>query len=268
MKINIFSGMPFYIVVNYFFVAVLLMPILSCGSGNSRQGVSSGGVIKLNIKSDEIYSGEMDIGKPASYHVEIANGDSDAPIVGEFSGDAKEGVIKGVPIGVGKIITVSAKNGKGQIIRNGIAKGIKILSGINDVDVDIKSVPIFTNISDGSVVDNTRLVFRIFSEPNHDVSIEDVSNGNAALPDISTGRSDVQSDISTWMASLSPPLPPAGKHTFRVKDLSNGEYSEVSVKLLDGTRMRPAPLMSASASKKGWFESGSIGGVSLSEVMK
>nr|HPM41964.1 hypothetical protein [bacterium] len=112
--------------------------------------------------------------------------------------------------------------------------------------VEMEAVPIFTNVADGAVVDNTRMVFRVFSDPKNPVIVEEMRRGESLpLVDASTSASEVALDAVTGQGSISPVLMEPGSRRFAVRDLVTGRRSEAGVLLLDGTKRRPAPLFSA-----------------------
>lgn len=218
----------------------------ACGSntGDPGEGHAS---LALTIESGRTFNPNIEHGRIDRYRV-VIRGDRMDEVAAEFDGDAEEGVIDGVPVGDNREVFVEAINRNGLAIRAGEALGVKINSGFNDVPVRLESVPVFANIADGATIENTRLVFRIFSDPAHPVVVGGASDSESfAIVDAATNLHEIYADESTWLASVSPQIMPEGEHVFEVRDLSNDRSSSVRVKLVDGGMARPAPLVSASS---------------------
>jgi hypothetical protein len=153
-----------------------------------------------------------------------------------------------VPSGEDRQVDVSAININSRTIREGEAEEISVEDGaISDVDVTLEAVPIFVNLKDGSIVENTRLVFQVFSDSAGKAVIEDeTSAGSDVLVSASTSLPDVSFDTSTGLGRFAPALIQPDDHKFTVRDATTGRFSVVNVQLLDGSKRKPAPLLSAS----------------------
>lgn len=233
----------------------LFLPLIfiftSCGSGGGAFSSAENAIV-VSISNSKSFDPNIEHSRILKYRV-VVEGDGIAePIEAEFPGDAEEGVIENVPAGSGRMVKVSALNANEKVIRAGEACCVQVGEGIADVSVDLESVPIFTNLKDDASVDNTRLVFRIFSDAGEAVAVENAGSGNgAAVADANTGIPEVMFDNSTGLGSIAPVVMPAGEYKFRVKNLKSGRGSEIAVHLLDGERKRPAPFFASGFSSSG-----------------
>lgn len=227
-----------------------LLALAGCGggAGSTNDSATGSASLAVTISGAKSFNPSIEHGKVKTYLVTIEGVDIAEPIIAEFPGDADGGLIEGVPAGSDRKISVEAINANDLAIRAGDAQGVEISGGENTVDVSLDAVPIFTNLADKSFVDNTRLIFRIFSDPDHPVEIKDAAEANSALADASTNVTDIWVDKSTGLGRLSPALMAPGEHAFMVSDPSTGRSSTVNVTLLDGTKRRPAPLAAAARS--------------------
>lgn len=230
------------------FIMISLCALLlsSCGENPTdvRDGYAS---LAITIDGAKTFNPNVEHGRIDRYRV-VIRGDHMDEIAAEFDGDVDEAVIEGIPTGNGRSVFVEAINPNGLTIRAGESLGVKINSGFNDVPVEIESVPIFANITDGATIENTRLAFRIFSDPMHPIAVDGVSDSESfAIVDAATNLHEIYADESTWLASISPRIMSEGEHVFEVRNLSNDRSSKVRVKLVDGERAVPAPLVSASS---------------------
>lgn len=227
-----------------------VLVVASCGSDpRPDRGAGGNGALSLSVKSPDSFDPHTTHGKVVKYAVTVTGPGFSAPISAEFPGDATEGLIENVPTGGGREISVVAVNPNGSTILAGEANGVTIGEGITDAEVGLERVPIFANISDGSVTLNTRLVLDVFADPGRAVVIDDSSDENTfSIVDASSSASEIFSNESTWLASVSPKVLPIGPHTLTVRDKENGRSSTVTIKLLDGSLMRPAPIAAATSS--------------------
>ena len=224
-------------------VALLGLLALAGCSGGAGEGAGS---LAVSVKNARSFDPKAKHGRIETYEVKIEGEGIASPIVSFFPGDAEEGVIEGVPVGEERTVSVSAANPNGATIRAGETSGVRVTDGLTEVSVEMEAVPIFTNVADGAVVDNTRMVFRLFSDPKNPVVVEEVKRGGSqALVDASTNAAEIALDVVTGEGRLSPSLMEPGSRRFAVKDLITGRRSEAGVLLLDGTKRRPAPIFPA-----------------------
>jgi hypothetical protein len=225
----------------------------SCGggSGDIPADKRSGGAgsIKAIVTGSKTFNPNISHGFIKQYKVTITADDIETPVEAVFEGTAESGVIEGVPEGENRTIKVEAVNANGANVREGETEGLKVASDdVTEAEVRMESVPVFANLVDGNTIANTRFKAVIFSEPGDAVSIEDEYDGTTLpLLDVATTSTDIQPDANTGLANISPPLLPAGEHTFTVKNARTGRLSQVKVRLFDGTKLKAAPLFSASS---------------------
>lgn len=220
-----------------------LLALAGCGGGEFGQG---GGALAIKVTGAQSFNPNIDHGVIDRYRVTVEGTDIEKPVVAEFEGHAEEGIVEGVPRGDDRLVSVKAINLNGVVIRAGESPGVHVGGGITDVDVALEAVPIFTNLASGNVVENTRLVMRIFADPAHPVAVEDVFGPSPeVLADASSGLSQIYTDRSTGRGMLVPALLPPGEHRFVIRDVLTDRSSQVSVLLLPGADRRPAPFVAA-----------------------
>lgn len=198
------------------------------------------GMVKAVVTNSKSFNPNISHGLIDQYKVTITGEGIENPIVATFGGNETSGVVDNVPAGGNRKIKVEAINPNEQKIREGDLENVEILSGgITEVEVSMDSVPVFANLADGAVMPNTRLVARVFSDPADSVTVEDDFNGaNFSL-------SGVLASASSGLSAVAPPLMQEGQHKFTVKSLKTGRSTTVSVRLVDGTKQRPAPISNA-----------------------
>jgi hypothetical protein len=231
--------------------------LTSCGGGGSATSSSQSsctgpcGVLKLAVTGSKSFNPKIDHGRIVTYRVTLSGDGIDPPIVATFDGGATEGVIDGIPTGSNRQIAVDAINPNDLTIRQGEKADVTVEGGKTaDVEVNMEEVPIFTNVTEGSIIENTRLIFQIFSDPTNHVVVEDISNdASAALADISTMATEISLDTSTGLGRMAPALQPTGEHKYKVSDVNTGRSSVVTVKILDGTKRKGAPFVAAGSSE-------------------
>lgn len=226
---------------------MILIFLVSCGggSGSNASSICDGkcGVVGLVVRSAKSFNPGTEHGRIVSYRVTITGDGIASPIVAEFDGTATEGRIDGVPVGSDRQVAVDAVNPKGLVIRQGETPVDIEGDGVANAEVTLESVPIFANIADGNIIDNTRLIFQLFAEPSGDIVVEDVTGGSSlALADASAADTAVNLDASTGMGRLSPVLQATGQHRYQVRNIVTGRSSVITVDVADGTKRRGAPF--------------------------
>lgn len=223
-----------------------LLAIAGCGGGSTSSLSEEAGSLAIVILDAASFNPAVEYGRIEKYRVKIEGPGIAEPIFAEFNGSATEGEVKDVPAGKNRVVSVEAINPNELAIRAGEAAGIAVGSGVTDVDIEMEAVPIFTNLKTSAAVDNTRLAFHLFSDPEHKLIVEDASEKSGALlADIETNRSEIELDRSSGLGSLKPPFLEAGKYSFVVRDVETGRSSKIEVNVLDGTKRRPAPFVAA-----------------------
>ena len=240
MRINLKKYLPLEIII-------LLFLISSCGVTSTPRATGNGGSLLLVVKNSKSFNPNIDHGRIVNYRITVTGSDIDTPIVAEFDGAATWGQVDGIPVGEGREVIVEAINTNGLTIRQGEEANIQIKGGkVNDAEVTLQSVPIFTNIADGNSLDNTRLIFKVFSEPNNSVMVEEITGSSQeTLIDASTSVPEINLDISTGLGRMAPALQQPGQRTYRIRNMNTGRSSTITVNLNDGTKRHGAPLFSA-----------------------
>lgn len=242
----------------------IIIILTACSGGGSgpvgSPSVTSGlGTLSVSITGSKTpglgtkaFNPNTEHGRIETYSVKIEGPGIPEVIAQEFPGDVTEGVIENVPVGENRVVSVTATNPNGVIIRAGETPGVQVGGDITPVSVALEAVPIFTNLADDNVVPNTRLVIKVFSDPADPVIIEDEFLGDAVQPqgnaatvlvDISTNQQELYPDPS-GNAKLTPTRLVAGRHSLTAKSALTGRLSSVLVRLTDGTKLKAAPLFS------------------------
>jgi hypothetical protein len=227
-------------------ISLLAITILvgGCGGGDA-ENLGGASTLAIKVVGAQSFNPSISHGNISSYLVTIEGEGIPEPIEAEFSGDATEGVIENVPSGDNRIVSVRAINSNDVEIRAGEAMDVHVGSGINEVDIEMESVPIFTNLTDGNVIESSRLAMRIFADPDRELIIDDVFDGRTSgLFDLSSGLGGVDLDQSSGMGLFVPGRLMPGKHTFVVRDVETSRKTSVEAFVVSGNR-RPAPLISA-----------------------
>jgi len=223
----------------------IVLPFLaSCGGYGQAIENEATGSVKALVAGSKSFDPNTRHGKIEKYRVVITGDGIAEPIEAIFDGAAGEGVVDGVPSGENRAVAVEAVNANNAIIRAGEASGVAISSGgLTLVRVDMESVPIFANLSDGNSVPNTFFFARIFSEPGSKVVVEDENMGStAALFNLADGALELLPDASTFLAVLKPALLAPGPHRLTVRNSDTGRSSTVLIDITDGTILKAAPL--------------------------
>lgn len=226
-------------------ILISLILFVSCGQSMSDSARDKASVaVTINNSRSVRSDATKTYAQIVKYIVSVKTPDSENPVVSEFQGDAASGVVENVPIGEDNKVYVDAINGDGQAIRQGEKFDVDIGAGENSVAVELEAVPIFTNVKNGSVVENSRLIFKIFSDANHPLALQDESSVMEPLVDLNTDKSELYCDASTGLGLFRPGVSDSGKHKFFVQDLVTGRASSVELVLIDGIKRRPAPFVS------------------------
>lgn len=232
----------------YLIILILFGIIASCGGPSIPGSTSSGSHnnIYLTVKGAKSFNPNVEHGQINSYRVTISGTGIDDPIIANFDGGATSGTIDNVPNGDGRKILVEAINPNGAIIREGEQENVRV-KGNTEIEITLDSVPIFTNLSNNNSIDNTRLIFKVFSDPESHIIIEDVSDDNSAiLADAATFESEISLDVSTGLGKMAPQLQPVGQHTYSVRNLDNNRSSLVTINVTDGAARKGASFLVAS----------------------
>lgn len=227
----------------------LLIIIFLTGCGGAPS-ISENAQLKLKISNTQKGEALPQKAVVKSYRVTISGDWIDLPITAEFGADASFGVIENIPTGTNRDVLVWALNSENKPVRIGEKGDVSIDGGENVIDIKLNKVPLFLNIRDGGVLDNTRLKFDVFAEAGDQLVVEDSAGAN---------KNELYADTSTGVGSISAPNSAEGAHTFIVRDLENGMSSSVNVTLLNGAKRKGAPFFSA---MQGTLRQiGSLGGV-------
>jgi len=176
------------------------------------------------------------------YKVTITAEDIETPIVAFFEGTAISGTVENIPVGGRRVVKVEAFNPNNKMIRAGETEEVDVIGGETaEVEVDMESVPVFANLNDGNIVPNTRFIARVFSDPKDAVTIDDEFEGmGQLLMDVNSNADELTPDAATCEARFAPALLSSGEHKLTAKNVRTGRSSAVTVRLIDGTKIRPA----------------------------
>lgn len=203
------------------------------------------GSLMLVVHNAKSVQGDAPYSRVEKFVVTVSGNGIEEPLVAEFPGDAAEGIIEGVPAGEDRAVEVEAINEDDWTLRAGEEEGVKINGGsTSDVDITLEAVPVFINLAPESVVENTRLIFNVYSEESHPVVIEDLFNAQSDLViNPSTSVPELDLDQVTGLGLLAPRVRPVGHHEFTVRNTTNGRSNTAKVRILDGTMRRAAPFV-------------------------
>jgi hypothetical protein len=169
-----------------------------------------------------------------TYRVTISAPDISPPITFDFEGKTTSAPLQNIPKGKNRTLTVEAVNSGGQIICRRTINDLTIEGGkLSSVAVPLLAVPFATNLSNGNLITQSRLVFRGYGEPGGAIEILDQFGGNeTVLNDLNTNSDLIQPSINDAGFFFRPSLLPLGTHTFVVRDGTTGESNQVTVTLV------------------------------------
>lgn len=224
---------------NLFLMAGFLF-LASCSDGGSSGGVSFHNKnLALAVTGSQSFNSDIRYGRIAYYKISISADDMQSAQVEKFEGDSDSAEMLGVPVGADRTILVEAYNPDDVVIRRGQQESVDIIPGLAvQVNIVMKSVPIFTNIADRSAVSTNKLSFNIFGEPGSKLEVFEVTKkGDKKVKDENTQIAAVDTSSANGLFTMNPVDFDWGIHTFSVRDTTTGEESEVTLTLLEsGTR--------------------------------
>jgi len=226
-------------------VSILALMSLLGGCGGDSNKISHRGSLAVRVDGSRSFNPSISHGRIKLYRVTVEGEGIAEPIVAEFDGGATEGVIEDIPPGDDRFVSVEALNENDITIRAGEALDVRVDGGDSEVDVRMESVPIFTNLCDGNVIENSHLSIRLFADPDGLLVVDDTRDGELnALADVSNGFDGIYLDRSSGMGVLTPGELAPGKHTFTVRNIETSRETSVDIFIVSGDR-RPAPFISA-----------------------
>lgn len=221
------------IVCIHFCLICLMGIFLACGKQNSGTTQMLGKNLAVSVEGSKSFDTTSDFGKIDFYQITISADDLAKAIVQKFKADSNTANILNVPVGSDRAIEIVALNPFGQTIRRGKKDGIDILPGqATQINLVMKSVPIFTNIRNKSAVANERLRFGIFGEPDSPLEIIDTTSKKPIpLIDKTTASTKIDTSNADGLFSLIPKTMDAGVYIFAVRDTKTGEETTATVTL-------------------------------------
>lgn len=225
------------------------MVVVACNDGGGGQGDAdfSNKNLALTVSGSKSFNPNIIHGQIDYYQLTVTADDLAAPFTQRFSGEADSGKMVGIPTGTGRTVLVEAVNPNGLVIRRGKAEGVTIAPGLmSHVEIVMHSVPIFTNVANKSAVTAGRLSFGIFGEPG---SVLEVLEVEGEIPetiiDSDTGNAVVDTSPADGLFRHHPSAEyDAGTRTFRIRDRSTDEATDVTLLLCEDTT-RPGIAVTA-----------------------
>lgn len=173
----------------------------------------------------------------AAYKI-IVERDGQPALEQTLSKEAKGLTIRQLPHGWVRRIHLMAMNLRGDILREGALENIFVEPGKEmRVEMVLKSVPIFLNVTDDAFLSNRRLFFRLFSDPGHRLVVQTdrvLTDGLSRQEELTT---DARGEALFYSADFSP-----GTYAFTVRDLDTEKFSTVTLRLWEGQGIQAAPL--------------------------
>ena len=179
------------------------------------------------------------------YKIIVIGEGIDTPIETLIPSDAKEAMIRDVPCGSNRTIEVVAIDNYGRSVRKG-EELVEINGGVNEVDIALKAIPIFSNILENGIVEGNRLQLKVSSDPGDKIVLSQIvgeehsdfinPNSNDPTFSISEGENDIL---------FAPKDVALGWRTFSAKSLITGYGSEIRIRLVAPGTLRPAPLLAS-----------------------
>lgn len=206
---------------------------------------SGSGKVALAISGAKSFNPSITPGQIVQYEITVS-GEGFDPVKTVIPGDATEATVEGIPTGAHRMVHVAAVNPNQQKIREGEATDVEVPDdAVTEVPITLQAVPVITNVAEGAYVANTRLRFRIYSDPASLVELTSATGETSvALTDVVENRPAVATDAATGLATFVPPKLAPGDYLLTVRDAKTGRKSQVTVVVTDGGRERAAPLKS------------------------
>lgn len=239
-----------------------------CGCGVAGLGSVDGNIIGNSDNLKIIMSGSSNDGvhplmKINEYQMLFhkSDGNIDERVIAYNSSIAH---LKDLPSGSYKMIEVLGKNIRGDTVRYARAGSLSVSKGQqNSISLQLNPVPIFANIRNNAVEFNTRFRPVIVGFPNETLSVWHKKSDDAelsALLDVVSNSNEPQltSDKATY--DYSPKMLDVGEYDLVVEDRITGLQTNVQIRLLDGSKIRPAPVNGAGAVTASSLES-KVGGL-------
>ncbi len=250
-------------------VVMLAMAFVTLGCGdlsfgrNASEGVR--GLVSVKVLLPNNFNPRADHGRAVSFRVRVEAYDIEPAIEALFDGDASEGVLEEVPCGDDRRIIVDAVNPNGAVILYGESRSISVGEGTNTVDVPMAFVPVFTNLTDGSVVENSRLVVGVFADPESRLVISAQSESGSAEISAQASAVPFHTDANSWSLGVPAKKLPPGEYTFEVRDADTSLANCIRVRLVETRGAVPAQIYTTSSVGIGEL---SVAGFVASPVMQ
>ncbi len=194
------------------------------------------------------------------FRVYVTGSGISVPILLEATPDGAGISLKDIPEGDQRTLLVEALNNENMVVRRKEIKNITIdKQKLEPITVSLNTVPIFLNLRNGNRVIVTRLMMQGSGEPNHQIEVQDASfNQSLVLKDNQTGLEFAEAKLSLGQFNFLPPELALGRHTFILRDLTNGESSQVTVRLAPPGSLPGTGIVSFGQSKSPAITSGAV----------
>lgn len=231
----------------YYLVPSLIFLISGCGGGGAvipAAGSAGTGTAKMIVVHSKSANPREECGVVKTYRVTVSGAGIDEPVVKEFSGEAENGTVEGIPSGGGRTVLVEAINPSGRLIREGALEGVVVEpGGLAEVTVEMDAVPIFANLEDGNAIANNRLKFVLFADPEDPLEVREKSGAaSSVVCDLAACEDEFYPDAASGLVTMVPGSVSPGEHTFEVVSKRTGKSSTITIKIMDGSKIGPAPL--------------------------
>ncbi len=175
-----------------------------------------------------------EIQRVVRFVVTVTGEDLAEPVVINLDADSTGTELNELPDGTARTFLVEAFNSEGMVVRRKQIMNVTIdKDNAEPIVVSLNTVPLFTNLRSGNRVIVNRLKLLGVGEPGGRLEIDDATEGSSdVLLDVSLGDSVISPSISLGTFTMAPDTLALGRHTFTVRDLDNGEQSQVSVRLI------------------------------------
>ncbi len=212
--------------------------LLGCGGGQSGVGQvalqveNARGPKGVNAAALTAGTASVSPVTVAKFQVTIS-GEGISPVI-EASADAAADHIEilDIPGGVNRSILIEALNGEGIVIRRRLIEGVEITPGVvTPIQTSLLTIPIVTNLRNGSVVLAENFHVLGFGEPGSSVEVTAAtSEQNISMSESIDGSiPTISPDLSTGVFDLTPSQRLIGRQTITLKDQENGEWSSIEI---------------------------------------
>jgi hypothetical protein len=223
------------------------LTLTACGSDVDGEMARDLRASSLHIRKAVI---PLDHPRAQIVHYRVAvRGPDIEPFTLTVPSDQDEVVFDALPIGSERTIEIEGINARDQVVLSGVTVGHVVADAPTRVVVELQRHPLFANLDDADTVRSTRLRPEILGEPGSQVviHIDRLDADGATVEASKIVAASLAISSLQGLAPLSSGVLDPGWYRLTATDAQTQRRGSVRVLVVDGARVRPAPLWSAAA---------------------